>query len=498
MKHLKVALFSLALIVMSFSSCTNNESVDQGPDTEESASITTALTELSYRFNNDGSLNETESVANNIVFDFCFDFVYPLSLSYNNGVTVTVNDLNGLIEVLITSTSDLYISGIAFPFNVEVFNDDSDAIEIVTINNEEEFIMLLEDCDFDNDFCECEYDEYDPVCVEILSASGETFIMTFPNECIAECEGFTEDDFIDDCDDDTNNDPGDDDDCFSFNFPISIVTDSGETITVNSQEELDVALYDVYYFDFVYPFTITQDGEVETINNEDELFEALEECYDYDYDDECDDCEYNAGPVVCVEVADATGSYVISFPNACFAECEGFSSEDFIDCGNTGGNDCNCTSEYDPVCVEIETGSGGVAIITFPNECIAECEGFTEEDFIDCEDDGDGNGDTDDCEDCSDEEDLVCVEVETPAGEIIRLTFLNECHAYCEGFTANDFIDCEDGSGDDNCGCSDEVGDNGLVCVEITENGATYTYEFPNECQAECAGFTEEDFVDCN
>ena len=438
MKHLKIALFSLALVVMTFTSCTNNESVDEGPDIQESASITTALTELGYRFNDDGSLNETESVANNIVFDFCFDFVYPLSLSYNNGVTVTINNLDDLIVVLITSTNDLYITGIAFPFDVEVFNDDSDAIQIVTINNEDEFIMLLEDCDFEGGFCECVSDEYDPVCVEIISANGESFIMTFPNECYAVCEGFTEDDFIEDCDDDTYNDPGDDNDCFSFNFPISIVTDNGETITVNSQEELDVALYNVYYFEFVYPFTITQEGEVYTINNDDELYEALEECYDDGYEDcGCDD-EFEP---VCVEIVDATGTYVVSFPNACIAECEGFSATDIVDCGNTGGNDCNCDDEYDPVCVEAETGTGAVVIFEFPNACFAECEGFTEADFVDCEDDGNGNG-GDDCN-CTDEEDPVCVEVETPSGETIVVTFINECYALCEGFTPNNFVDCE-------------------------------------------------------
>lgn len=41
---------------------------------------------------------------------------------------------------------------------------------------------------------------------------------------------------------------------------------------------------------------------------------------------------------------------------------------------------CICTQDYDPVCVA--TPNGGV--ITYPNPCFAMCDGFTSDDFVDC------------------------------------------------------------------------------------------------------------------
>ena len=49
---------------------------------------------------------------------------------------------------MITSTEDLYINGISFPFDVETYNEETNAIEIETINNEEEFVTLVEDWRF--------------------------------------------------------------------------------------------------------------------------------------------------------------------------------------------------------------------------------------------------------------------------------------------------------------------------------------------------------------
>jgi hypothetical protein len=332
MKNLKLVLLSVLFITCCFTSCTNNEPVIEEQNIEDSAAITTSLSQLRTQFNSQGDVIPTENPTGNIVFDFCFDFVYPLNLSYNNGTTVTVNDLEGLIDVTVNSTEELYISGIEFPFDVEVYSEDADAIVISTINNEEEFISLLESCDFNDGFdCECT-EEYNPVCVEITAPDGETFLMTYPNPCYAECDGFTEADFAENCEEDYNCPGGTD--CFTFNFPLTIITDNGDTITVGSQEELDTVLYNVYYFDFVYSFDVTlEDGTVLTIGNEEALIALLEDCFG----------------------------------------------------GNDGGNDCGCDEVFDPVCVQYEEG-GEVIVVVFANACLAECEGFTPNNFVDCED----------------------------------------------------------------------------------------------------------------
>ena len=160
MKNFKLFLLSFVFIAGVLTSCTNDDAVVEQLNIEASESITTTLERLSEQFNSQGDVIPTENPTGNIVFDFCFDFVYPLDLAYNNGSTVTVASLNDLIGILINSTNDLYISGIAFPFNVETYDESTDSIVVVTINNEAEFVALLESCDFDVvDACEC-YEDY--------------------------------------------------------------------------------------------------------------------------------------------------------------------------------------------------------------------------------------------------------------------------------------------------------------------------------------------------
>lgn len=346
MKNLKFAFLSMFMALFLVTACTNNEpALEEQQDTEESQSITAALGELRTQFDDDGNVTETDNPAGNVVFDFCFDFVYPLTLSYNNGTTVTVDDLDGLIDIMISSTNDLYISGIAFPFDVETFNDDTDAIEIETINNEEEFIALLESCEFDDiEICEC-FEDYNPVCVEVTDPNGETFTITYPNACYAECDGFTEDDFLESCEDDYNCPGGTD--CFTLNFPITIITDNNETITVNSQEELDSALYDAYYFDFVYPFTVTlEDETVVTINSAEDLEAVLADCFgDIGGGNDCIECADTVFDPVCIEYTGPNGDITVAvFPNLCYAECEGFTQDDVVDCEDDN-NPSDCSEE---------------------------------------------------------------------------------------------------------------------------------------------------------
>ena len=206
--------------------------------------------------------------------------------------------------------------------------------------------------------------------------------MTYPNACYAACDGFTEADYAENCEEDYNCPGGTE--CFNFNFPLTIITDDGQTVTVNSQEELDNALYNAYYFDFVYPFDVTlEDGTVVTIADVAGFESLLEDCFDY------------------------------------------------------GG--CPCPTNVNPVCVEFDTPNGVTEIITFLNACEAECAGFNQGDFVECED-------ISDCSEC-DNEPFIPVCVVNAAG--VTITFPNECYAFCEGFTPNNFVECENNTG--NC-----------------------------------------------
>ena len=77
MKRIKSTLLSLTMAFVVFTACTNEESlVDEQQITEESSSITTSLSKMSTQFDEFGNVTETDNPAGNVVFDFCFDFVF--------------------------------------------------------------------------------------------------------------------------------------------------------------------------------------------------------------------------------------------------------------------------------------------------------------------------------------------------------------------------------------------------------------------------------------
>lgn len=366
----KKLLVSFIITIFVLGSCKNDELIIDNPsETSNSTSLVTALVELDSLFNDEGVLIENPNYTGNILFDFCFDFVYPITLSYNNETTVTVTDFNGLIAVLTSSTSTLFINSIAFPFQVEV--EVNGTVQIQTIDNETDFIELLLSCTF-NDICTCT-GEFNPVCVEIQDINGDTFFIQFTNACFAECEGFTSDDFID-CE--TVNPINQDFDyCFDFVYPISITTYDGITIVISNKNEWENAMFSLNGdFDFIYPFDVIlkEDNSVLTINNSTDILDLLIYCVN-------DDCGCPTEiDLVCV----AINGEIQIFDNACFAECAGFYQNDFVNCESTENCE-NCPIEYVPVCVEVQ--EFGVNVIKeFHNICFAEYAGFSQNDLIDC------------------------------------------------------------------------------------------------------------------
>ena len=323
MKNKILFYISIFITLISLVSCTNNEPVVQEQQTTQSVSVKTAMQELQSHFDGNGALSTDNNPTGNIYFDYCFDFEYPVTFSYNTGVTVTVNDFDDLIDVLVNMTDALYIDGIVFPFNVTVFNDANNAFEIQTINNEQEFETLVDSCGFDQvDDCNCT-DEFDPVCIAVLDENGESFTIQFPNFCLAECEGFTQNDIVV-CD--STVDPGtDQNDCFDFVYPISIIVD-GVTVNIANDNDWDTALYTATSFEFVFPFDVamSEDGAINTINSDNDFIMLLDTCF---------------GQV----------------------------------------NPCDCTDEYVPVCVNYNGQT-----VMYQNVCIAMCDGFTQADFVDC------------------------------------------------------------------------------------------------------------------
>lgn len=228
MKKYVNLIFGFLLILVISIACTNDDSNIELAEVHQSTSIQNALNQLRSYYHEDGTINEDMNPTNNLVFDFCFEFIYPLSLSYNNEVIVTVNSVEELVNVIINSSQELYITGVVFPFDVTLYDIESNELIVQTINNEEEFSNLIANCYF-NDPCICT-EEYDPVCVEII-ANDSLMVITFPNSCYAFCEGFTESDLVN-CENNTE--------CTIYDLEVitgDCTSDNTYNMTINFQYE---------------------------------------------------------------------------------------------------------------------------------------------------------------------------------------------------------------------------------------------------------------------
>ncbi len=148
MKTIKL-LLAFAILSFGFSSCKKTETnttEDQQVSPSETARIVTSYIKdknASLNFSRVSSGFDVDDLLN---YDFCFTFVYPITLSYNNGTTVVVNNSAELLQVAQGMTQNLYINGIYFPFDVQMADG-----SIQTVNNETEFSTVIHSCDTDND-----------------------------------------------------------------------------------------------------------------------------------------------------------------------------------------------------------------------------------------------------------------------------------------------------------------------------------------------------------
>ncbi len=278
MKKIKFILVAITFSMLALTSCQDNGPVtpDQ-PDATASIALRTVLNKIKATNDPSGRYSSTERSTNDNDDGFCFDFVYPLQFEYNNGTLVSVDSFQGLIQVLMNETNELYIVGVVFPFDVVLLQDGT----TVTINSEQDLVEVLENCD--------DFDVWDDEDVVV--------------------------------------------DCFEFVYPIDMIASDGTTVTVNSNDEL-VEFFEtqdaMYEPNFVFPITVVNlDDEEIVIENIYDFFDLMDDCYAYDGN--VDDCNcYDEYDPVCVY--DMDSDMTIPFPNECFALCEGFTENDFVDC----------------------------------------------------------------------------------------------------------------------------------------------------------------------
>jgi hypothetical protein len=310
MKKFKLLILLLTVSAAIFYSCSDSNPIENEAIASKSISLRTTLNAIKKVNGISGKTTlTTQDQA------FCFAFVYPITLSYNNGTQITVSNFAGLLEILTNENMALYVEGIVFPFQVQQEG------AVTTIHDEAEFFALLQGCDN----------------IQVVN----DFVFDFT--------------------------------CYSIVFPISVINANQETITVNSQAELlqlvsTPAGTNTYQLNIVFPISVVQNNQTIVINDLYEFFELNNDCgasscfcptvyqpvcvqtpagiveYSnecfaacdgYDQNDfvSCDPnnpcpCPGNFDPV-CVQ----TSAGVVQYDNACHAECDGFTSADFITCG---------------------------------------------------------------------------------------------------------------------------------------------------------------------
>jgi hypothetical protein len=263
-------------------SCTSDSNSLPEVQTTISSSLRVALNNMLSKFIPAAKLavSSNDDTTDDGAPELCFDFVYPITLSYNTGETVIVNSLDEIIELLQLETNDVFLNGIAFPFQVEYFAQNL----IITVENENGF--------------------------EALNIS---------------CDEYYGDDF------DYNS-------CYEFQFPISLINADNQVFEVSNLN----SLYDLLsnqtnapIVNFVYPFNLIYNNEVVVIQNIYQFVEIEESCYEYEYPNPGDDdtivdcnCTTDVNPVC---VIDEAGQLHV-FTNACFANCDGFYESDFVTC----------------------------------------------------------------------------------------------------------------------------------------------------------------------
>jgi len=157
--------------------------------------------------------------------EFCYDLVYPLTLTDLEGNDYSIDSQEDLIEALAEQQSTILF----FNFPLSLVGEDGSA---VANDGDELFELLL--------------------------------------SCIEDGEGF-----------DTTWNYGGEIGCYGVEFPFTVVMADGSTVAVNNHDEFCALMIEGNIVGFEYPLTlISPEGETVVVNSEEELNEALEECWD--------------------------------------------------------------------------------------------------------------------------------------------------------------------------------------------------------------------------
>ncbi len=274
MKTVKILLLLLITSVL-FISCDNSNGNEKEINSQQSIALRTMLNEMKLTNNIAGKSVARDSTSNS----FCFEFVYPVTLTYSNDTEIRIANLTELIEVLTNETSTLYIEGIVFPFQVIENNSQNSSIT-TTINNETEFMNLVQNCGY--------------------STLNDHLLTPL---------------------------------CFDIIFPIEFSANDGtaNTTVVNSLDDLHNFLFlqttnpNDFLQQLVFPISVISNNQTVVVHNLYELYQMINGC-----NNPCI-CSQEYAPV-CVH--DSING-VVTFPNLCYAMCAGYTQNDIVSCDPT-------------------------------------------------------------------------------------------------------------------------------------------------------------------
>ncbi|WP_442844514.1 hypothetical protein [Leeuwenhoekiella sp. H156] len=91
------------------------------------------------------SAEEKTALTKSRLNELCFQFVYPVSLGYNTGETIVVENYDRLLEVILSETLERHIISIAYPFRIVK----RDSGQEVLITDEAGFMQVVQDCGYE-------------------------------------------------------------------------------------------------------------------------------------------------------------------------------------------------------------------------------------------------------------------------------------------------------------------------------------------------------------
>ncbi|MFN9111232.1 MAG: hypothetical protein ACK5XN_14315, partial [Bacteroidota bacterium] len=400
MKSIKLFLLLLTVCSVAFYSCSDSSPIENEVTTQESIALRTVLNKL--KIENTVRPNRNANIGNPPAM-LCFEFVFPMTFSFNNGTVVTAANLDGLLNILNNESPNLYLEGVVFPFQVQI------AGAVQTITNEDDFIALIIQCG----------------------------LPTFNNDLQYSY-------------------------CFDIVFPINIAA-NGQLVTINSQTALNAYFANPNSGNeaqIVYPITVINQNETIVVNNIYEFYQLVNSCNDnqcictleyapvcvqtangiVEYSNACfAQCAgftqndfINCNPTTDCSITNLTttvgacnpdGSYALTidfdYQNtsattfqvwnsgnqlvgtyqlsdlpvtiASYISSDATIPSDYLDVRISQSciasqqwtkpvcNGCICTTEVNPVCVMVNG-----QIVTYGNPCLAQCDGYTPNQFVNC------------------------------------------------------------------------------------------------------------------